>query len=326
LADKWPAKYNGAGHLTWQGRLYGRGLVQTLFQRSRIYHGVWGTAPFQSIYEPCLGHWPSLMLMPEWYFVLLFLGFLTALGASWTPLLWFGPLLLTGTSLTLIQAGYGGHRARFYSEPRSKLLRVARRILVAGLHLVQPLARLVGRVQHGLGPWRWRSFVHVVPLPNVQSLWSERWEAIESRLSQIKAILEQSSAVVVPGGDFDSWDFSVRGGLFGTVRVIAMVEEHGMGRQLCRFRSTPKSPTSALAILLALIALAGLAVFDQAWIASGSLILIASVLGALIYADCAIAMAHWRSAVGKYLRRDGHLHTVSVTADQKKSALIKHAS
>ena len=28
LADKWPQQYNGAGHLIWNGRLYGRGIVR----------------------------------------------------------------------------------------------------------------------------------------------------------------------------------------------------------------------------------------------------------------------------------------------------------
>src|SRR5262249_32412520 len=157
-ADKWPGKYNGAGHLTWPGRLYGRGVVGALFQRCRIYHGTWGSAPFQSLYEPSPGHWPSLLLMPEWYFVLTFVAFLTALGTFWSPFLGLSPLLLAGTSLTLIQAACGGRRARFHPDPRSKLRRLALQALVAGFHLVQPAARLLGRVQHGLGPWGWKGF------------------------------------------------------------------------------------------------------------------------------------------------------------------------
>src|SRR5262249_2890210 len=124
LADKWPGKYNSAGHLTWHGRLYGRGVVGTLFPRCRIYHRTSGSALFHSCSGPSPGHWPSLLLMPEWYFVLTFVGFLTALGAFWSPLLWLSPLLLAGTSLTLIQAIGGGKRARFHPEPRSKLRRL----------------------------------------------------------------------------------------------------------------------------------------------------------------------------------------------------------
>jgi hypothetical protein len=307
LAEKWPDKYNSAGHLTWQGRLYGRGVIENLFQRSRIYHGVWGSSPFQSVYEPSPGHWPSLTLMPEWYFLLAFIAFLISLGASWRPLLWLWPLLAAGTLLTLFQAARSGSRARFHPEPRSLVRRFGLQLLVAWFHLVQPGARLLGRVQHGLGPWNWRGFVRVVPLPRVHCLWSEQWEAIESRLTQLEAILKKSGAAVVPGGDFDSWDFSIAGGLFGTVRVVAMVEEHGNGRQLCRFRAWPKPPATVLMVLLALVILAVLAGLDQAWFGSASLALSAGALGLLVYADCAIAMRYLRDAVDQYLYRDDSL-------------------
>jgi len=87
LEEKWPAKYNSVGHLTWEGRLYGKGLIQQFVRRSRIYHGTWGTALFQSVYEPAPGSFSSLPLMPEWYFLLALLGGLSALGLSWSPLL-----------------------------------------------------------------------------------------------------------------------------------------------------------------------------------------------------------------------------------------------
>ena len=40
LADKWPGKYNSAGHVTWQGRLYGKGVVEALF--SALQNLPWG--------------------------------------------------------------------------------------------------------------------------------------------------------------------------------------------------------------------------------------------------------------------------------------------
>ncbi len=311
LADKWPSKYNRVGHVTWQGRLYGKGVAELFFQRSRIYHGMWGSAPFQSVYEPSPGHWPSTMLMPEWYFLLTFVGFLTALGASWIPLLWLSPLLAAGILLTLTQAARGGLRARFHPEPGSRLRRLALQSLVACFHLIQPGARLLGRVQHGLGPWNWRDFVQVLPLPAFHSIWSQQWEAIESHLSQLDAILKESGAAIVFGGDFDRWDFSIHGGLFGSIRVVAMVEEHGNGRQLFRFRAWPKPPSAALAVLFALIPLAGLAGLNHAWVAGASLGLTGGALGLLTYADCAIAMSFWRSAVDSYIRRDGRLHLLA---------------
>jgi GT2 family glycosyltransferase len=310
LADKWPGKYNSAGHVIWQGRLYGKGIVELFFQRSRIYHGAWGSAPFQSVYEPASGYWRSMMLVPEWYFLLIFVGFLTALAASWAPLLWLSPLLAIGVLLTLTQAVRGGVRAHFHSEPRSRLRRFALQSLVAWFHLVQPAARLLGRIQHGLGPWNLRNVVRVVPLPTTYSIWSEQWVAIESRLSQLDAILKQSGAAIVSGGNFDRWDFSLHGGLFGIIRVVAMVEEHGNGRQLFRFRAWPKPPAAAVAVLFVLVALAGLAGLDHAWVAGASIGLTAGALGLLIYADCAIAMAYWRDAVDQYLRYNSDLRVV----------------
>jgi GT2 family glycosyltransferase len=314
LADKWPSKYNSAGHLIWQGRLYGRGIVEAVFQRSRIYHGVWGSAPFQSLYGPSPGHWPSMILMPEWYFLLTLVSCLTGLAASWTPLLWLSPLLAAGVLLTLIQAAGGGHRASFHPAPRSRLRRAAMRFLVAGFHLVQPAARLLVRIQHGLGPWNWRGIAQVVPLPRSTSLWCVRWEAIESRLSKLESILRESGAAVINGGDFDSWDLSIRGGLFGGIRVVSASMLLG---QLCRFRAWPKAPAMALAILLALIATAGFAALDGAAVASTMLALTAGVLGFLIYADCALATSQWREAVDTYLHRDDSLSVVAEKASAK---------
>jgi hypothetical protein len=86
-----------------------------------------------------------------------------------------------------------------------------------------------------------------------------------------------------------------------------MVEEHGDGRQLCRFRAWPKPPPAALTVLFALVTLAGLAGLDHAWVASASLGLTAGALGLLIFADCAIAMRYLRDAMDKYLRCNGSL-------------------
>ena len=247
------------------------------------------------------------MLMPEWYFLLTFLAFLTALAASWTPLLWLSPLLAAGVFLTLLQAARGGVRARFHPEPRSRLRRLTLQFLVACLHFAQPAARLLGRVQHGLGPWNWRVIVTVLPLPTVHSIWSDHWATIESRLSQLNAILKESKAAIIVGGDYDPWDFTIHGGLLGSIRVVAMVEEHGNGRQLFRFRAWPKPPAAALAVLFALVTLAGLAGLDHAWVAAASLGVTAGGLAVLIYADCAIAMSYWRDALNQYLRRNDRL-------------------
>lgn len=303
LAEKWPEKYNSVGHLIWQGRLYGRGVVEILFQRSRIYHGVWGAAPFQSLYEPSGGPWTSLLLMPEWYCVLLCLGFLTVLGVSWSALFWVAPALLAGILVTLGQAIWGAKKARFHPEPRSKVHRLELQVIIIFLHLAQPAARLWGRIRHGLGPWSWKGFTRVIPVRTTDSLWTERWQPMSSRLSELKAILEGFGAVPIIATEFDQWDLAISGGLFGSIRVLAMEEDHGGGRQLCRFRSWPELPRLAAAAWLVLVILTAWASLDNAPLAAISLGIAAAGITLLVYVDCAIAKTHWQNAVAEYVRR-----------------------
>src|SRR3989454_10378475 len=68
LERKWPEKYNGPGHVRWAGRMYGSGLTRALgWRQPRIYHGIWGSAPFQSLYDPAPSLLGFLPQMPEWH-------------------------------------------------------------------------------------------------------------------------------------------------------------------------------------------------------------------------------------------------------------------
>src|SRR5437867_7958262 len=94
LERKWPEKYNAAGQAMWSGRIYTNGLTYMGWRVRRVYHGQWGTAPFQSLYEPAPNLVDSLPMMPEWYLVIFAFAALTALGSSWPPLRWAWPLLI----------------------------------------------------------------------------------------------------------------------------------------------------------------------------------------------------------------------------------------
>jgi GT2 family glycosyltransferase len=240
LEEKWPDKYNAIGHLTWTGRLYGKGLTRMLGSRGRIYHGVWGAAPFQSLYEPAPSLLRSLPLMPEWYLVIAALAALSALGLSWRPLLIGLPLLVPAIAAPLLQALMSASHANFPSKPRSGAARLRRTALTAALHLLQPLARLRGRIRYGLTPWRRRGRHRFsLPLRRSFAIWSERWRAPASWLESIEDGLRAGDAVVRRGGIFDRWDLEIRGGMLGTARLRMLVEEHGAGRQLARFSLWP---------------------------------------------------------------------------------------
>src|SRR5207248_2974780 len=148
---------NGPGHVRWAGRIYGSGLTRALrWRRARVYHGIWGLAPYQSLYEPAPSLLGSLPQMPEWHLGFALLMGLSALSFFWSPLTLLLPLLIGAALLPLAQACLSAAHASFPDAPSRRAARLKRRLLPAALHLVQPLARLRGRLREGLTPWRCR--------------------------------------------------------------------------------------------------------------------------------------------------------------------------
>jgi GT2 family glycosyltransferase len=241
LQVKWPEKYNVAGHVAWAGRVYGRGRQQVLGRVQRIYHGVWGLAPFQSVREREPSLLQSLPLMPEWYFVIAALMALGVLGLVWRPLLWTSPLLIAALGASLAQAVLGSTRASYRHSPRTWSGRLRLRSTTALLHLLQPMARLVGRIRHGLTPWRPRdASLSLLPRSyQMATLVSGPWEAPESKLAALEEALRQAGAVVKRGSEFARWDLEIQGGLLAGARVLLSVEDLTPGKQLIRFRTWP---------------------------------------------------------------------------------------
>ncbi len=293
LEAKWPQKYNSAGHVTWSGRLYGNGVTRALgFSRGRIYQGSWGAAPFQSIYEPASNGFSSLPLMPEWYLLLSMLGIISALGFSWRPLLLASPMLVLATAAVFFQAIRSAARASLAKHSRAPFHNVLSLGLIAFLHLLQPLARLIGRIRSGLTVWRRRGRAGMVwPWTRKSSVWSEEWHSSNDWLVAVEEDLIRDGAVVSRGGDFDRWDLEVRGGLFGCARMLMGIEEHGAGKQLIRFRTWPKYSPVAIAINLVFGILALGAAIDQAWAAWTVLSLMVALFSFRLLQESAAAQA-----------------------------------
>jgi len=252
LEAKWPEKYNAAGHPAWAGRIYGPSISRTGRRPRRIFHGVWGRALFQSVYEPAPGLIRSLPLMPEWYLMLAVLTVISGAGLLWRPLLAALPVLLTGTGLTAFDAGMCAARAMFPTPRRSLFVRMKLRTLTAILYMLQPFARLTGRLQHGLTPWRRRG------IQGWSWPWSQTWtirsqtrRSAEEWLEALQQDLADSHARVVRGGEYDRWDLRVSDGTLGSVQLSVVIEEHGAGRQFARFRLAPRCCRPALGAVAA---------------------------------------------------------------------------
>ncbi len=252
LERKWPEKYNELGHTSWAGRIYGRGIMQAFATPGRIYQGTWGLAPFQAVYPEPMSLGRALPAMPEWYFVVLLLSclaVLTQLGLSWAPLNAVFPLLLLALAPPVLQAWRGARAAVFPDRFRGWAL-WRYKALVGVLYLMQPMARLWGRITYGITPWRLRGAAGLMlRWFRVETRWSESWHAPEDWLFALEAQLRRLQAVVRLGDDWTGWDIEVRCGFFGRVRMVAGIEEHGAGRQLIRFRIWPRFSLFAVGAL-----------------------------------------------------------------------------
>src|SRR3989449_928524 len=291
-----PQRLRGGAHprvqVHWAGRIYGSGLTRALrVRRSRVYHGVWGLAPYQSLYEPAPSLLGSLPQMPEWHLAFAFLMGLSALSFVWSPLTLLLPLLIGAALLPLAQAGLSAAHASFPDAPPRRAARLKRRRLLPAPPLLQPPARLRGRLKESLTPWRCRGASQPAPLsPLTTSTWSEHWQAPDRRLNSIATAVQAEGGCVLRGGEHDRWDLEVRCGFLGAARLLMGVEDHG-GGQFVRLRLWPDVPAWGPVLTVGFAALALGAFHDHAWPAAAVLGLMALLPALRTLQQCTAAMA-----------------------------------
>ena len=313
-----PEKCSG-GRILWRGRIYSPS-PQTLGLRARRVHtGVWGTAAFPSVYWAEPSPWQHLAHSATWMVVSSILVVMGAFGLAQPAQ--GGWLLAAGAAgwfTTLARCVALARRSDLRRLPRlwglpSSISRVVYRATIAWLHVVQPLARLRGRLKgmwslphivapSGGSPQPWQASVPslsdarqsvrlMAGLVDRRAFWSESWFAHTSVLSELTAVLRASRPAQVVEVD-DGWradrDLSLAVGHWGWLDLRVLVEEHAEGRCLVhvgtRFRFRP----AGLAVALALMTMASLGVVATIdWpVAGASLVAISGGIA---------ARAAWRS-------------------------------
>lgn len=271
LEAKWPEKYNAFGHLSWAGRIYGNGLTLPIKSRKeRIFHGSWGTALFQSVYQPADRLISYIPLMPEWYALMAMLAVAGCIGYFWPVLLWAWVGFALSMIVVLVQSSISASKNITLTAQQKQ--DASYQLMITFLHFIQPIARLYGRIRFGLTPWRKRgakfnfSFLFSFT-PKIFTHWSEQWKSSEDWLSAIEGNLASLRACTKRSGDFDSWDFEVRNGLFAKSRAILAIEEHGAQKQYLKFRCHTVYSRWAIFYLLTLLAATCIAFISGAWMA-----------------------------------------------------------
>ena len=205
--------------------------------------------------------------MPEWQLVILALAVCSLLAVSWPPLLIALPILAVFVALTLIRSLFQVWNAPLpVVDGRSRLLL---RMTTAWLHLVQPFARLAGRLGRGLTFWRCRTRHPCTgPLARQSALWTTESHSPEDRIAGIVEQLRRERVVVRSGDEFSRWDLEVQGGMFGGARLLLAVEDHGAGAQYVRTSIRPCLRCGAGILVGVLSVLTLLAAVDGAPVAS----------------------------------------------------------
>jgi hypothetical protein len=135
------------------------------------------------------------------------------------------------------------------SAPMSRL---ATRLTIAWLHLVQPIARVYGRLrgalmspefqlagEHRSAPAPWHQVVLwlIAARPQALRFWSESWLSREALLTRIVERLRSTrvaTALDIDDGWHRSRDVGLQLGQWGQLDVQLLVEEHERGRVLVR--------------------------------------------------------------------------------------------
>ncbi len=306
LARKWPEKYNSRGHPRWEGHVYDDRPRNSQSRRWNVYYGVWGSAPFQHRTGKHARLARLVPAKPDWYLLVAALAIWSAYGFIDHPLLlrvpglgWPAAFLVLLLVLGGLLASGGRHGWTAVDRRVLSLRRrLALRTVASALHVLQPLARLVGRIG-GERPW-WGIRLDggvTLPRPHLRQEWSEHWQAVEQRLAAIEADLQERGVVVARGGACDRWDLEAASGALGAARLRVAVEEHGEGRQLFRYRVVPRPSAPGLLLLAVLV---GFTAYSLIGNLVGGLALAALVLlvGGKAITDCTTSTAHVLRALG----------------------------
>jgi GT2 family glycosyltransferase len=325
LALKHPAKFIG-GDMLWRGRIYSPLPFVRALYRDRLNTGRWGTAAFPSVYS--LGA-STLTFLPA--------------SAGWLVLSFV--LLAIGGALDAFASDAA--RAAFVLGSAGVLASVARclwfawqadfpagtvrdRLLVAGLHLIQPLARLRGRIRGRFAapgdltasaaattvralPSLGRALALTGGVRLERQFWTDAWVSLPAVLGHlVEALRRQRGAgrVDVDEGWAERWDVALPIGGFATLEARALVEEHARGACLLRMSTRLRPTTGGIAALISLAAaILAAMLLERANHNSGSLALVLCCAFALAWAirRIVLASARVRAAVDEVADAKGLL-------------------
>jgi O-antigen biosynthesis protein len=270
LERKFPNKFNPWGHTFWAGRIYGPYPTFRLLGRPVVYHGLWGSAGFQPMYEP--GGGGVLSFLPramEWHVALaalLVLGFFF----PWAFLLVALGLLYTA-GYCIACAAKAKLDVPEMSDGRGWFRRLRWRAMITVLHFLEPLARDWGRLKGGLTPWRnlsgsatahqvspwWQRlqpFRRVAEWTTHGNMFLDKYPFLERLTGKLGA----AGCAVGWNPNYENWELKIRRGALAEAKLRMVIEHHGGPRRLARISTVIHPPKSVFWVQGLLAVLCGI--------------------------------------------------------------------
>jgi len=237
LAQKHPEYFSPLGGSVWRGRIYSPTRPFSLFQRSVIYHGRFGSGFFQKLYQSGPATLTSLATSLEYHF---YVAGPTLVAALVWPFLWplaVACLLLPATLCAAAgwQAELPAGQRRFWSRPLAGLL-----------YFLQPIARGMARYT---SQWYARSGARAVrqgPIETVSKgfsfppeelcFWSDGRLDRLGFLKLLLARLEKEGWQIKPDSGWNLYDLEISGNQWNRLRLMAAGEGLDGGRYNLRCR------------------------------------------------------------------------------------------
>jgi glycosyltransferase involved in cell wall biosynthesis len=274
LQNRYPGHYNTFGYAVWRGRVYDatsqalNGVELPALFRSRIYQGQFGSAQFQSIYQPFQNWWFQIFTTIEWMSFAAMFALCAVLGIfklADDSQYWFqavgpslGLLAIAGLmgGASVIAALLAG-RCAVASKQWRGMDKWKGFLLVSFLHLAQPVARTWGRLK---GWWQLRG--ERFHYPASQQLWGNLSQR-ETWLGRLETQLRNCGWIARTNTDWESSDITVEGP--GPVRLamLSVCEENlERAEHYVRYRIAAQWKPAQLVKLAGLIAVFGICAFQ----------------------------------------------------------------
>lgn len=234
-----PNHFNVRGESMWRGRMYGAAAESLPWGRPVVYHGIWGTGLFQTLYQPSVAAWAGLPGTLEWHVLMVLAGTVALHWPAW----WIGVAVMLSLSLLLavLRSMHAPLAPRHHGW--------SARVLIAGLCYVQPLVRSWSRYRARLFPAhalkdipdkKGRGERLVCGLLWLRTLQASYWNEPRSERTELLRAVATRFAVrqwplrMDPG--WEDWDLEIFCGPWTVLHLHSAQEDHGRGGRSLRLR------------------------------------------------------------------------------------------